>query len=327
MNTLLIVQLIGGFIYLLAGGDLLVRGAIALARQARISPMVVALTIVAFGTSLPELMVVIKSALSGYPGLVLGNVVGSNIANVLLVGGAAAIVFPLACGGGGQTRRDTTIMMIVTVGFVLLCSSGHIGIAGGAILFIGLAVIMTIAARDAVCESREAEDRPGEWVLGLPDKKRAIALFIVVGAIGLPLGANLVVDASVEIASRLGVSDAVIGLTILAFATSLPELATTGVAAFRKNTDVAVGTIVGSNIFNILAIMGVGAVVSPEPIPISDGFFRFDFPVMFGSALLLAIFVWRGRDVGRSAGVLFVILYIVYVAAIAIRQGGLAPTH
>lgn len=322
MTTLLVVQLIGGFIYLLAGGDLLVRGAIALARQARISQMVVAVTIVAFGTSLPELMVVVKSAISGYPGLVLGNVVGSNIANVLLVGGAAAIVYPLASSGGGQAHRNATIMVIVTVGFVLLCSSGQIGIVGGAVLFIGLALITTIAARDAARESREADDTPREWVLGMPDKMGTIALFIVVGAIGLPLGANLVVDASVEIASRLGVSDVVIGLTILAFATSLPELATTVVAAFRKNTDVAVGTIVGSNIFNILAIMGVGATVSPEPLPITDGFFRFDFPVMLGSALLLAVFVWRGKDVGRSSGLVFVFLYIAYVAAIAIRQGG-----
>lgn len=321
MTTLLIIQLVGGFIYLLAGGDLLVRGAIALARHFRISQMIVALTIVAFGTSLPELMVAAKSALAGYPGLVLGNVVGSNIANVLLVGGAAAIVFPLASNGGRQERRDATIMLAVTIGFVLLCASGNIGITDGVILFIGLAAITFIAARDAARDSKMADDTPLEWVLGMPDKLRTITLFIIAGAIGLPLGASLVVDASVEIATQLGVSDVVIGLTILAFATSLPELATTGVAAFRKNTDVAVGTIVGSNIFNILAVMAVGAVVSPVPLPINDGFFKFDFPVMLGSTLLLAIFVWLPKNIGRTSGVLFLTLYLVYIAAIALRQG------
>jgi cation:H+ antiporter len=160
-------------------------------------------------------------------------------------------------------------------------------------------------------------------VLGLPDKPGTIALFILVGAVGLPLGASFVVESAVEIAHELGVSDAVVGLTIVAFSTSLPELATTVMAAYRKRTEVAVGAIIGSNIFNILAIMGVGAVLSPRPILVPDGFFTLDFPVMLGAAIALAVFVARGRSIGRVAGIVFVTAYLGYIAAIVVRQGGL----
>lgn len=323
MTATLFIQLMGGLIWLLAGGDLLVRGAVALARKARVSPMVVALTVVAFGTSLPELVVVVKAALADYPGLVIGNVVGSNIANILLVGGAAAMVYPLACAAG-SARRDSVIMILSTAVFIMMCSSGEIGPIAGAGLLAGLAIMMVIAARDATRQQREADDKtPLEWVLGLPDKVGTIALFIVVGAVGLPLGAGLVIESSVEIAEGLGISDAVVGLTILAFSTSLPELATTVMAAIRKKTEVAVGAIIGSNIFNILAIMGVGAVLSPSPIPVPDGFFTLDFPVMLGTAIVLAFFVWRGRSIGRVPGAVFAAGYIGYIVAIVVRQGGL----
>ena len=316
---ILFIQLVGGLIYLLAGGDLLVRGAVALARRARVSPMIVALTVVAFGTSLPELVVVVRAALGGYPGLVLGNVVGSNIANVLLVGGAAAAVYPLACVGG-PARRDSVIMIGASIGFILLCTSREISQVAGAGLLGGLVIMTIVAARDAARESRKADKKtPLKWVLGLPDQLGTIALFIVVGAVGLPLGASLVVESSVEIAGQLGVSDEVVGLTILAVSTSLPEMATTVMAAMRKRTEVAIGAIIGSNIFNILAIMGVGALVSPTPIPVSEGFFSLDFPVMLGSSIILATFVWRGRSIGRVAGVVFLATYLAYIAALVVR--------
>ena len=145
MTAVLYIQLVGGLIYLLAGGDLLVRGAVALARRARVSPMIVALTVVAFGTSLPELVVVVRAALADHPGLVIGNVVGSNIANVLLVGGAAAAVYPLA-GAAGAARRDSVIMIVVSIGFILLCASGAIGEIGGTVLLSGLAIVIAVAA-------------------------------------------------------------------------------------------------------------------------------------------------------------------------------------
>jgi cation:H+ antiporter len=192
------------------------------------------------------------------------------------------------------------------------------------VLLSGLAIVIMLAARDAARAHREADDKtPLEWVLGLPDKPGTIALFILVGAVGLPLGASFVVESAVEIAHELGVSDAVVGLTIVAFSTSLPELATTVMAAYRKRTEVAVGAIIGSNIFNILAIMGVGAVLSPRPILVPDGFFTLDFPVMLGAAIALAVFVARGRSIGRVAGIVFVTAYLGYIAAIVVRQGGL----
>jgi cation:H+ antiporter len=159
-------------------------------------------------------------------------------------------------------------------------------------------------------------------VLGLPTKIWVIGLFIAVGAVALPIGAKLVVDASVKIAANLGVSDTVVGLTILAIGTSLPELATTVMAAVQKRTEVAIGTIVGSNMINLLAILGVAAAISPSPISVPSGFFTLDFPVMVGSALLLSVFVWVKRPVGRKAGVFFLVGYGVYLLLLLMRARG-----
>lgn len=321
MTLIYLIQLAGGLIYLLAGGDLLVRGAVALARRLHVSPMVIALTVVAFGTSLPELVVVLQAAVSGYPGLVLGNVVGSNIANVLFVAGAAATVSPLAYGER-SVRRDSLVMIAASVLLVLLSSDGVLRPVGGMLLLGGLAAVMAVTAREVTRDYREADLKaPMEWVLGLPGKLGTIMLFLVLGAVGLPLGAKLVVDASVAVAGELGVSETVVGLTVLAFGTSLPELATTLVAAVQRRTDVAVGTVIGSNIFNILAILGIVAVVSPTSIVVPPRFFALDFAVMLGAAVLLSAFVWLRRPVGRWAGVTFVMAYAVYIAALFLSPG------
>jgi cation:H+ antiporter len=324
MDPTLFIQLAGGLVYLLAGGDLLVRGAVSLARRFHVSPMVIALTVVAFGTSLPELVVVVEASLNGYPGLVFGNVVGSNIANVLLVLGTAAVVYPIR-HGDHPLRRDCLVMVAATLLLIALCASGTLTARDGAILLGGLIVVNALTAKEAAQAYREASLKaPMEWVLGLPGNPWTIALFIAVGAIGLPVGAHLVVDAAVEIASHLGVSDTVIGLTVLAVGTSLPELATTVVAAVQKRTDVAIGTVVGSNAFNILAILGVGAVISPSPIAVPAGFFTLDFPVMLGAAVMLSAFVWLRRPVRRTAGIVFLAAYAVYVVALLLRARGMA---
>ena len=319
MDPTLLIKLVGGLVYLLLGGDILVRGSVALARRFRVSPTVIALTVVAFGTSLPELVVVVRAALTGYPGLVFGNVVGSNIANVLLVAGAAAAVYPLYYGER-SIRRDTLFMLAAT-GLLIILSIGRLlGRFDGLILLAVLAAITTLTASEAAQAYRDSELKtPMEWVLGLPTNPWMIALFIVAGAVALPIGADLVVNASVRMAENLGVSETIIGLTILAIGTSLPELATTVVAAVQKRTEVAVGTIVGSNTFNLLAIMGVGAVLSPFPIEIPREFFTIHFPVMLGTALLISVFVWLRRPIGRMAGVAFLAAYAAYLAMLAVR--------
>lgn len=320
MDPVLLIKLAGGLVYLLLGGDVLVRGAVSLARKYHVSPMVIALTVVAFGTSLPELVVVLKAALSGYPGLVFGNVVGSNIANILLVAGAAAVVYPLT-HGEHSVRRDSFVMIGATILLILLSLNGRLGRVEGLTLLVALAVVIAITAHEAARMYLDmAVKPPMEWALGLPTHPGMIALFIVVGAVALPIGASLVVDASVGMAVQFGVDDTLIGLTVLAIGTSLPELATTLVAAVQKRTEVALGTIVGSNIFNLLGILGVGALASSRPISVPAAFASLDFPIMLGSAILLTVFVCLRRPIGRTTGILFLLAYLAYIVMLVQRS-------
>ena len=307
----------GGFIYLLMGADLLVRGAVALARRARVPPLVVALTVVALGTSLPELVVAVQAALAGHPGIVLGNVVGSNVANVLVVAGAAAALHPLA-PGGRSVGRDALVMILSSLLFIGLGAFGGVDRLDGAFLLLGLAGALTLIVRDALRE-RKVIAVPIEWTLGLPHRGGLIALFLVAGALGLPVGARLAVEAAVDIALGLGLTETVVGLTIIAFSTSLPELATAVVAARRHDTDLVLGTVVGSNTLNLLAIMGVSALLSPARIPFPREVVVVDLPLMLGAALVIALFVWRGRTVGRIAGTLLVLGYVGYAVALFVR--------
>ncbi len=310
------VQLFGGLIYLLMGGDFLVRGAVALARRSRVSPLIVGLTVVSFGTSLPELVVSVQAVLAGYPGLAIGNVVGSNIANVLLVAGAPAIAYPLVCDRGFE-RRNASIMLGASVLFVVLSLVGDLDRLAGIMLLTGFAAIMGYTAWAAKRARREIKSpAPMEWVLGLPNRAWMIGLFLAVGAVGLPVGARLMVEAAVRVSVQLGISDAVVGLTIVAVGTSLPELVTALVAVVRRETEVAVGTVTGSCVFNVLAIVGVTTLVSRSPIPVPSGFATLDLPVMLGAALALAFLVWYRRSIGRVAGITFVAAYCAYLVAL-----------
>lgn len=308
------VQLLGGFIYLLMGGDLLVRGAVALARRARVPPVVVGLSVVAFGTSLPELVVSVRAVLTGYAEIGIGNVVGSNIANALLVVGLPAILRPLTCTER-TARRNSTIMVAISIFFAFLCLGGALGRGAGAALLAIMAVLVWYTARTTIAQ-RGADEAPElEWVLGLPTKPSMIALFIIGGAVGLPLGASMLVEAAVAVGAQLQISNAVIGLTIVALGTSLPEVATSVVAAYQGQAGVAMGTAIGSNVFNILGIMGVAALVSPVPIAVPANFVSLDLPVMVVTAAVLAFFVWR-RRLGRVGGVVLVLGYGAYVVAL-----------
>ena len=293
------------------------RGSVSLARRARVPPVFVALGVVGLGTSLPELMVSVRAAMEGFPGLALGNVVGSNIANVLLVAGTAAIVFPLRTRDQGA-RRSTAFMAAVTLLVVGICLWGRdvTRLDGG--LMLG---VLVVAAAVTLRAARRAQLRadaavPLDWVLGLPNKVPTIVFFIGLGLVVLPLGADLLVDASVEIATRLGVPNTVVGLSVVAFGTSLPEVATTIVAGLHRNTGMVVGTIAGSNIFNLLGILGTAALVSAEPIPVSGSFVALDLPVMVGASLVLAAFAALRRPLQRSAGIVFAVAYVVYLGVL-----------
>ena len=310
-----LIMTAAGLVMLVVAGDLLVRGAVALSLRLGIPALVVSLTIVAFGTSAPELLIAIKSALDDLPGIAYGNVVGSNIANVLLVIGLPALIAAIATKEC-DTRRSFAQMIFATVLFIVLCFYGPLHIWHGIVMLVVLSLILLDAyrsARAARLAGLEPEDELAELEDAEPDMPGLkIVAFLLIGLIGLPVGANLLITGAEAIAIRLGVSEAVIGLTLVAIGTSLPELATTIMATLRKQADVVLGNVIGSNLFNLLAIMGIAAFFGPLPVP--DGFLGFDLWVMLGTSLLLIPFVLGWFNVTRLWGVGFVMLYGVYVA-------------
>lgn len=302
-----------GLVILLLAGDVLVKGAVNLALRLGIPALIVSLTIVAFGTSAPELLISIQSILEGVPGLALGNVVGSNTANVLLVLGVPALLAGL--GATSDTRREYVFMLGASVLFILLCFFGPLTWWHGLILLVGLAIMLGDAVRSAKAHrDANASERDDTEDLEEADPNMEwwkIAVYLLLGLVGLPLGANLLIDSATEIATAYGISDTVIGLTLVAVGTSLPELATTVMAAFRKQADVAIGNVIGSNVFNLLAIIGIATLVGP--IPVDPGILRFDLWVMLAASLVLLPFVFRKLPMGRGVGLAFSALYVGYI--------------
>ena len=317
----LIAALIAGFLVLIFAGDALVRGAAALARRGGVPPLVVGLTIVAFGTSAPELFVSIQAVLSGAPRLAMGNVVGSNIANILLVLSIPALFAPIPTRADG-VRHNTVIMVIASIIFVALSLGGAIGLWQGGVLVAGIVAYLILqslrarASRDAadIRELVEIDDMEG-----MPDTWRKIWTFIAVGVVGLPLGGWLIVTGGVGIADAMAIPREFVGLTAVAFGTSLPELATSVIAAVRKHADVAIGNVVGSNVFNIFAVGGAIGLAGGAPVP--DTFFSLDFPVMMGAALVLLVIVLLGRRIGWATGAIFGVAYLTYLFVLARVEG------
>ena len=300
-----------GLVILVLAGDALVRGAVNLALRLGISALVVSLTVVAFGTSAPELLVSIQAVLGDAPGLALGNVVGSNIANVLLVLGLPAIISCLD-PSVSDTHKNYIFMLCASLVFVVLAFLGPFVWWHGLILLAVFALILGDQIRHAFTgdapeelpeELEEADPSMPYWKIGM---------YLGLGLIGLPLGADLLIDSATEIARAFGVSEVVIGLTLVALGTSLPELATSVMAALRKHADVALGNVIGSNIFNLLFIFGVAPWFGA--IPVDGEFLRFDLWVMLGTSLILLPFVFFRWRMGRAVGLLFVALYIGYVS-------------
>ncbi|AHM03134.1 K+-dependent Na+/Ca+ exchanger related protein-protein [Roseibacterium elongatum DSM 19469] len=309
-----------GLVILLLAGDVLVKGAVNLSLRLGIPALIVSLTVVAFGTSAPELLISIKSVLDGVPGLALGNVVGSNTANILLVLGIPALISGLHAGS--DTQRTYMVMIFSSVVFIGLAFAGPITWWHSLVLLSILALVLLDAVRAARAHRREvngASDEDPDDMPDIEDLEEAdpdmpwwqIALYVLLGLIGLPLGADLLVDSSIAIATAYGVSDTVIGLTLVAVGTSLPELATTVMAAIRRHADVALGNVIGSNMFNLLAIIGVAALVGP--IPVDPAFLGFDLWVMLAASLVLAPFVFLGLQMGRLVGLGFSALYVTYI--------------
>lgn len=317
MNEALdLLRLLGGFVYLLLGGDFLVRGALGLAKRATISPVIVGLTVVAFGTSAPELLVSVYAGLQGFSDVAIGNIVGSNIANVLLVLGLPALIHPVL-SDDPRLKNQGLFMLGVSAALVAMSLGGSIGrLEGLAMLSVfGVGVFVTLRGRVGMpgFDAADAEEQL-DRVLGLPRSGPTIALLIVLGCIALPLGAHLAVVGAVAVADRLGFSEAVIGCTIIAVGTSLPELCTTLIAAFHKTSDIALGNIIGSNVFNILLILGLISVLVEVPVP--PAFLDFDLWVMLGAAGLLSLFVVRRRPLGRAWGAALIGAYAIYLAVV-----------
>jgi len=313
-ETLDFLKLFGGFVYLLMGGDLLVRGALGLARESKIPPMVVGLTVVAMGTSAPELMVSSVSALTGFPGIAVGNIIGSNIANVLLVIGVPVLIHPIVCDQAGLGKQ-TGLMVAVSMLFIVLCIFQPVTFWEGILLVSLLGGFLFLATRgsDMVPTLDDAEEEL-ERVLGLPGKSHTIVMFIILGIIALPLGADLVVEGAAGLAANWGVSEAVIGLSLIALGTSLPELSTTVIAALHKSSDVAIGNVVGSNVFNILAIFGITALLTD--IPVDPDFLALDVWIMLGSSVLLLLFVLFKATIGKVWGLALLAAYLGYMVSI-----------
>ncbi len=315
---------LAGLVLLVLAGDALVRGAVNLALRAGVPALLVSLTIVAFGTSAPELLVVIKAAAEGYPGVAIGNIVGSNIANILLVTGLPALISGIVMDGD-SAFRNYVFMMGASITFIALAWLGPLAIPHGVVLLALLGLMLfdawraarrhrrahkaARAAREAAAEEQGTVEIE-EVDPALPGWK--IALLIVIGIVGLPLGADLLVEGAVALAEDLGVSDTVIGLTVVAVGTSLPELATTVAAALRRHTDVILGNVLGSNAFNLLAIMGLGSLFGPLDVP--RQILDFDLWVMLGTALLLAPFIILRLNISRAVGAIMLALYVLYVA-------------
>lgn len=308
---MLFFTLITGFVLLIAGGELLVRGGVRLARIIGVPPLVIGITIVGFGTSTPELVAAIEAALAGVPQLATGNIVGSNIANLLFILGIAALLSPISVTR--ETVRRDGALLVVTAALLLVA-----GLVGGLTRPVGIAFIVALIAYmwfllrhgrvpEEILPDSVATPK-GPWELATSGVLTLIGIALVI------TGGKLLVDGAIQLARLLDVSEQVIGLTVVAVGTSLPELATTLMAALRKSPDIALGNVLGSNVYNVLGIGGITATV--RPLPISAHMLRFDLPFMVALSILVVALALRYEKLGRLTGVLFLAGYAAYVASL-----------
>jgi len=315
-----------GFVMLYYGAEWLVKGASSLARSLGIGPVVIGLTVVAFGTSAPELVVSVIASIQGKSMIAVGNVVGSNICNIALILGLAAVFQPITCHPS-VVRRDIPIMLGISLYLLLISMNDTLGRLEGETLFAGIILYTLFNYRIAIRESRQGANGGAvlaelgiEAVAYTPSRFRQI-LMILAGIAGVVFGAQCVVDSAVVIMTILGVSEKFIGLTIVAFGTSLPELATSVVAAVKKEMDISIGNLVGSNVFNILSVLGAAALIRPIPIP--GGFFEsglfIDYLAMMVTSFLPWIMMRKTFTVSRKDGLVLLLCYAGYLTYLILK--------
>ncbi|MGV0054450.1 calcium/sodium antiporter [Stutzerimonas sp. 381-2] len=327
MSAMTFVYLITGLVLLVAGAEVLVRGAAKLAAQFGIPPLIIGLTVVAFGTSAPETAVSVQAALNGSGDIAIGNVLGSNIANVLLILGVTSLVAPLIVSRQ-LIRLDVPIMIGASLVTYALAWDGSLSRLDGALLFsavIAYTAFLIISSRRATAAATADDEFAKEFGLDETPKPYASLInagLVVAGLVLLVTGSNFLVEGAVSLARALGLSELVIGLTVIAIGTSLPELATSILAAIRGERDIAVGNIVGSNIFNLLCVLGLASLVSPDAIGVAANALAFDFPVMIAVALACLPIFFTGYAINRWEGLLFVAYYVAYTVYLVLVSTG-----
>lgn len=313
MNALLFLA---GVVLLVVGADLLVRGSSRLALAVGLSPLIVGLTVVSFGTSAPELAVSLKAAAAGTTEMAFGNVVGSNICNVLLILGLSALAAPLAIAPA-VLRRDLPFLLGLSLLTALLALDGRLGTLDGLLLLACGVAHAVVSVRQERRAPREEPQLPGGLSRG---GRRALDVLFVLGGLALLVGgAHLLVGAAVSFARALGISELVVGLTIVAVGTSLPEIAASVLASFRGARDIAIGNVVGSNILNLALVLALTAIVAPGGVTVPEDALNADLPVMLGVALLCLPVFLNGRRVTRGEGLGFVLLYALYTTWLALK--------
>ncbi|MDX1585847.1 MAG: calcium/sodium antiporter [Balneolaceae bacterium] len=319
LNSMTLFLFLLGLAFLILGAELLVRGASQIASRLGISPLIIGLTVVAFGTSSPELAVSIKSALSGQAAIALGNVIGSNIFNVLFILGLSALIIPLKVSRQ-LIRFDVPLMILLSAGVLLFAWDGNISQLDGGLLAAGLVCYLAYAIYTSI-----KGKNPGEPIQAVPpvdtemdENERGKSgwmmnvLFAGGGLILLVLGSRWLVNGAVSFAAYLGISEVIVGLTIIATGTSLPEVVTSVIAALRGERDIAVGNVVGSNIFNIMGVLGLASLFSPAGMEVSEGIVHFDIPIMIAVAFACLPIFFTGGTINRWEGALLIGYYIAY---------------
>ena len=298
--------MLGGLLLLFVSGELLVKGSVNVAYRFKISKLVVGLTVVSFGTSAPELFVSMMAALDGHPDIAVGNVVGSNIANLGLVLAITILIFPMTVNNK-VGRIDYPVLFAATTIFLFVISDRVINLTEGIVLVTMLILYNVLLVRNSRFQTKKLNQvvkvTRNQFYIGL--------VLIIVGIVGLKFGSEYFLEGAISIASKLGMSDHLIGVTVVAFGTSVPELATSAVAAFRKHVDISIGNLIGSNVFNIHGVLGATAIASE--ISVSESILSFDFLWMFGFVVALVPAIYFKKRFNRYDGIIFLLAYIAYI--------------